>query len=46
MQVRDGTLTRLCSITLAFILISGAITVAIPSALPSAYAIGNKPGKV
>ena len=45
-KVRDESLTRLCSIVLAVILISGALTVAIPSALPSAYAAGNKPDKV
>ena len=44
--VGDKNLTRLCGIILAVILISGALTIAIPSALPSAYAIGNKPSKV
>src|SRR5574342_262503 len=45
----DKNLTRLCGGLLAGILISGALTVAIPSALPSAYAAsptGNKPSKV
>ena len=41
MKVGDKNLTTLCSIILAVILISGAITVATLSALPRAYAIGN-----
>ena len=42
----DKDLTKLRGIILAVILISGALTIAIPSALPDAYAIGNKPSKV
>ncbi|MGH9909884.1 MAG: fibronectin type III domain-containing protein, partial [Nitrososphaerales archaeon] len=41
----DYNLTKLRGIILAIILISGALTIAIPSALPDAYAIGNKPSK-
>src|SRR5574338_362055 len=42
----DKNLTRLCGVLLAVVLISGAFTVAFPSAIPNAYAAGNKPSKV
>jgi len=42
----EKNLTKLNGIVLAVLLMSGALTIAIPSVLPSAYAAGNKPGKI
>ncbi|MGQ0795563.1 MAG: fibronectin type III domain-containing protein, partial [Nitrosopumilaceae archaeon] len=42
----DRNLTKLRGIILAVILVSGALTITIPSTIPDAYAIGNKPSKV
>ena len=42
----EKSLTKLRGIVLAVILISGALSIALPSALPDAYAVGNKPSKV
>src|SRR5574338_423484 len=44
--VGDKNLTRLCGVLLAIILISGALTISIPSSLPNAYAANGTPSKV